>query len=60
MTRKQWSVLPVNEVWQVPKKAVSTSIQVGNLQIPTGNDFTCLEDQILLGEGGDLIPSSEK
>lgn len=62
---KQWLVKEkgkdvVNEEdkdgWNIPQKIVTTSIQVGNIEVPTGNKF-----QNLVGEkgnvmGGDLFP----
>lgn len=47
---------PREEIWQVPKQVTSTSIQVGNIQISTGNEYACLEDPLIAEEGGDLIP----
>lgn len=47
------------EVWIEPKKTTSASIQVGHIEVPTGNGFQSLLDQNIRIEGGDLIPLVE-
>lgn len=44
------------EGWKDPKKPAAASIQVGHIQVPTGNGFNRLHDEQLLNKGGDLFP----
>lgn len=45
------------EAWHKPKKTTASSIQIGNIQVPTDNSFK--ELSLTAGrEGGDLFPSN--
>lgn len=48
--------VPQAESWAIPKKVASPSIQVGNIQVPTGNGFNDLESVSIEVKGGDLFP----
>lgn len=46
---------PVQEEWNKPKRTATTSIQVGNLEVPTSNIYQELVTNTVI-EGGDLFP----